>query len=74
MWWYTARLGYSEEEKAAVKEWLGRSLEPLLHGRPFKSECTHIEQYTEFGADTSVTVVDDKYWEEMVALDRICTI
>ena len=74
VWWYTARFGYSEKEKAATKDWLGRSLVPLIHGLPFKSECTRIEQYTEFGADASVAVVDDKYWEEMIELDNICTV
>jgi hypothetical protein len=73
VWWYIARFGYDEQEKAAVKDWLSRSLVPLIHGQPFKSQCTKIEQYTKFCSDGTIQVLDDTEWESMIALDKICT-
>lgn len=73
VWWYTARLGYSEDETKAAKDWLGQSLIPLIHGQPLQTECTRIDQYTKFCADSTIAVVDDAYWEDMIALDELVT-
>ncbi|KXJ87210.1 Alpha/Beta hydrolase protein [Microdochium bolleyi] len=73
VWWYTARLGYNEQEIKAVKDWLGSTLIPLIHGRPFQSKCARIDQYTNFAADSTIKVVDDVYWDDMIALDDLCT-
>ncbi|KAH7024360.1 Alpha/Beta hydrolase protein [Microdochium trichocladiopsis] len=73
VWWYTARFGYSELEKTAIKDWLGRSLHPLIHDQPFDSQCTKIDQYTKFYSDGTIGVVEDDYWSDMIALDELCT-
>ncbi|KAH8883294.1 alpha/beta-hydrolase [Thozetella sp. PMI_491] len=72
VWWYLIRFGYKPEETTATKDWLGRSLIPLIRGKPLESGCTKIDQYLKFMPDATIAVVDDLYWNDMIALSELC--
>jgi hypothetical protein len=72
VWWCSLRYGYDQEETKATKDWIGRSLIPMIHGRPLGTGCTRIDQYLEFSPDQSIKVVDDIYWDRMIALNEMC--
>jgi hypothetical protein len=72
VWWYLIRFGYEQHEAVATKDWLSRSLIPLINGIPLRSDCSIINQYMEFTPNAEVRAVDDVYWDRMIALSEIC--
>lgn len=72
VWWYLIRFGYDEPETAATKDWLSRTLIPLVRGDSMRSGCSTIKQYLAFRPDASIEVVDDVYWDDMIATSELC--
>ncbi|CAH0054454.1 unnamed protein product [Clonostachys solani] len=72
VWWYLVRFGYEQNETVAARDWLSRSLIPLVNGAPLRSECSTIKQYMEFTPNAEIRAVDDVYWDRMITLSEIC--
>ncbi len=61
-WWFVERYGFSEEEKGSVKEWLGKTLIPLISGME-SAQKVGVEEFLYFKEDGSIEVVNDHSWE-----------
>ncbi|CAG9990026.1 unnamed protein product [Clonostachys byssicola] len=72
VWWYLTRFGFDQDEAAATRDWLSRSLIPLVNGTPLRSDCSTIKQYMEFTPNAEIRAVDDVYWDQMITLSEIC--
>jgi hypothetical protein len=64
-WWFVERYGFSEKEKDRVKEWLGKTLIPLVTNRQ-SGEKLELEEFLYFKESGSIEVVRDEQWRWMM--------
>lgn len=61
-WWYIERYGFSEQETERVKEWLNRTLVPLVTGQGSIGEKSRLQEILYFQEDGKIEVVGDQHW------------
>lgn len=71
VWWFLKRFGYSEDEAATTKQWLECTLIPLIKGEPLSAGSNEVAQYQEFAADGTYKMVNDIYWDQLMAINDI---
>ncbi|KAJ8115904.1 hypothetical protein OPT61_g2552 [Boeremia exigua] len=62
-WWYVERYGFSEQESECVKQWLGRTLIPLVTGQESTKDMPKLKEYLYFKEDGTPEVVEDEHWD-----------
>lgn len=65
-WWFVERYGFTEEERQRVKEWLGRTLVPLVAGAGQGGEKLGVDEFLYFQGDGKIEVVGDGHWGWMM--------
>lgn len=61
-WWYIERYGFSEQERVRVKEWLSRTLIPLVRGQGSLDQKSKLEEFLYFKEEGKIEMVEDKHW------------
>lgn len=61
-WWFVERYGFSEVEGDRIKEWLKRTLIPLVFGDRRGAGAVELERFLYFKEDGKIEVVDDQFW------------
>jgi len=62
-WWYIERYGFSKQETGRVKEWLNRTLIPLVTGQESIGERLKSQEFLYFQEDGKIEVVGDQHWD-----------
>lgn len=62
-WWFVERYGFSELEKRKVKEWIGRTLVPLVTRDQSRTEKLEADQFLYFKEDGNTEIVKDMHWK-----------
>lgn len=65
-WWFVVRYGFSEWEGERVREWLARTLVPLVTGNGEEDgdgKGLNMQEYLNFDEQGEIRVEKDKYWE-----------
>lgn len=62
-WWFVERYGFSELEKRKVREWIGRTLVPLVTGNGMGAEKLEADYFLYFKEDGDTEIVKDVHWE-----------
>lgn len=61
-WWFVERYGFSEEEKRRVKDWLQKTLLPLVMGNGKSGEKLGVEEFLYFKESGDIEIVNDEHW------------
>lgn len=69
-WWFVERYGFTARESERVREWVGRTLVPLVTGQGRAADKLGVQEFLYFKEDGGIGVGDDESWDWMMRVAR----